>query len=100
MNSDLNLISLRRNLFSLFIAFVVVFPGQITAQVDIEALRTEDPPMGYSGSIGSNVTLRTGNVDFIQVGLNARLFHVDDLTTTLVVGNGGLGLLGRSRFAS
>ena len=100
MSLGLHLIPLRRHLFSLFIAFLTAFPVQIAAQVDIEALRTEDPPMGYSGSIGSNVTLRTGNVDFIQVGLNARLFHVNDLTTTLVVGNGGLGLLGRSRFAS
>ncbi|HIA99092.1 MAG TPA: DUF481 domain-containing protein [Gemmatimonadetes bacterium] len=100
MSLGLHLIPLRRHLFSLFIAFTVAFPVQIAAQVDIEALRTEDPSMGYSGSIGSNVTVRTGNVDFIQLGLNARLFHVDDLATTLVVANGGLGLLGRSRFAS
>jgi len=100
MSLGLHLIPLRRHLFSLFIAFTVAFPVQIAAQVDIEALRTEDPSMGYSGSIGSNLTIRTGNVDFIQLGLNARLFHVDDLATTLVVANGGLGLLGRSRFAS
>ena len=80
--------------------FIVAFPRQSDAQVDIEALRSEDPPDGYSGSVGSNVTVRTGNVDFIQLGLNARLFHVNDLVSTLVVGNGGLGLLGKSRFAS
>ena len=100
MTSGLNPSPLRWRLVSLLIVFAAAFPLKTNAQVDIEALHTEDSPIGYSGSIGSNLTVRTGNVDFIQVGLNARLFHVNDLVTTLVIGNGGLGLLGKSRFAS
>jgi len=70
------------------------------AQVNIEALRRNDPPPGRSGSFGGDLTVRTGNVDFVQVGLSGRHYIVSDAHTTLVVGDGGIGLLGRSRFAS
>lgn len=56
--------------------------------------------MGYSGSIGGDLTVRTGNVDFVQVGLEARLYRVSERVTTLIVGDGGLGFLRSSRFAS
>ena len=72
----------------------------LSAQVNVEALRREDPPLGRSGSFGGDLTVRTGNVDLVQVGFNGRHNVVEDGVTTLIVGNGGFGLLGGSRFAS
>lgn len=75
-------------------------PRPVSAQVNIEALRPEEPPAGRSGSLGGDLTIRSGNVDFVEVGLEGRLFDVRQSLTTLIVGNGGLGFLGSSRFAS
>ena len=72
----------------------------MSAQVNVEALRQDDPPLGYSGTFGGDLTLRTGNVDLIQFDLNARLYKVTESVTNLIVGNGGLGLLGGSSFVS
>ena len=66
----------------------------------MEALRRDDPPLGYSGTFGGDLAVRTGNVDLVQIGLNARLYRVTESATRLIVGNGGLGLLGGSRFSS
>ena len=66
----------------------------------MEALRADDPPLGYSGALGGDLALRTGNVDLLQIGLNARLYRVTESVTRLIVGNGGLGFLDGSRFAS
>lgn len=79
---------------------VVALPSALAAQVNVEALRRDDPPLGYSGTIGGDLTVRTGNVDFVQVGLEARLYRVTERVTTLVVGDGGLGFLRSNRFAS
>lgn len=46
------------------------------------------------------MSIRTGNVDFIAMDLRARLYEVSDTETRLLIGNGGLGFLDRSRFAS
>ena len=100
MSSVLDTTPLHRNCLWLFVVLAAALPLPASTQVNLEALRSDDPPLGYSGSIGSNLTIRTGNVDFIQLGLNARFYHVTELVTTLVVGSGGIGLLGRSRFAS
>ena len=72
----------------------------MSAQVNVEALRSDDPPLGYSGTFGGDLALRTGNVELVQLGLNARLYNVTESVTRLIVGNGGLGFLGGSRFAS
>ena len=72
----------------------------MSAQVNVEALRRDDPPLGYSGSFGGDLTVRTGNVDLVQLGVNGRLHRVRESVTSLIVGNGGLGLLGGSRFSS
>jgi hypothetical protein len=85
---------------TLFLAFAAVLPSPVSAQVNVEALRRGNSPLGYSGAFGGDVTLRTGNVDLIQLGLNGRLYRVTESVTSLLVGNGGLGLLGGSRFAS
>jgi hypothetical protein len=70
------------------------------AQVDIEALRPEGPPPGRSGSLGGSLTVRTGNVDLVELDLNGRYYSVSEGVTTLVAGTGGLGFLGGDRFAS
>ncbi len=89
-----------RNGFRLLIILAAALPLPLSAQVNVEALRRDDPPLGYSGTFGGDLTLRTGNVDLIQLGLNVRLYRVTESVTRLVVGNGGLGLLSKNRFAS
>ncbi len=75
-------------------------PVRAAAQVDVQPLSREEPPEGVSGTLTANLTAQTGNTDFAQVGLSGRVFKVDGRVTTMMVGNGGLGFLGRSRFAS
>ena len=84
----------------LLIALAAALPLPVSAQVNVEALRRDDPPLGYSGTFGGDLAVRTGNVDLVQIGLNARLYRVTESATRLIVGNGGLGLLGGSRFSS
>ena len=47
----------------LLIALAATLPFSISAQVNMEALRQDDPPLGYSGTFGGDLTMRTGNVD-------------------------------------
>ncbi len=82
------------------IALAAALPLPMSAQVNVEALRQDDPPLGRSGTFGGDLTLRTGNVDLVQLNLNARLYRVTESVRTLMVGNGGLGLQGGTRFAS
>ncbi len=93
-------LTLRQNRLRVLIALATALPLPMSAQVNVEALRQEDPPLGYSGSFGGDLTVRTGNVDLIQIGLNARVYMVTESVTRLMVGNGGLGLQGGSRFSS
>ncbi len=74
--------------------------GELAAQVNVEALRLELPPPGRSGTVGADVAARAGNVDFVAVDLNVRLYDVRETSTRLMVATGGLGFLERSRFAS
>ena len=100
MNPKAHFTPLRRNGLRLLIALTAALPLPLSAQVNVEALRQENPPLGYSGTFGGDLTIRTGNVDLVQVGLNARLYRVEETVTRLIVGNGGLGLQGGSRFSS
>lgn len=77
-----------------------VRPGALSAQVDIEVLRIDSLSFGRSGSIGGDVSLRTGNVDFVAFDVRANVYDVTDTEMRLFVGDGGLGFLDRSRFAS
>ncbi len=89
-----------RDLTTSVALLLIVFAGPASAQVNIEALRRDDPPLGRSGSLGGDFTFRTGNVDFVQLDFNGRQYVVAENVTTLIVGNAGIGFLGRSRFAS
>lgn len=88
--------------FRLLVVLLVLaaVPTAVRAQVNVEPLRGEDPPEGVSGSLSGDLTVQTGNTDFVRVGLEARLNEVEGSTTTLLVANGGIGFLGTSRFAS
>jgi hypothetical protein len=72
----------------------------VLAQVNVEALRRDDSPPGRSGSVGGDLAVRTGNVEFVAVDLRARLYDVRETETRLLIANGGIGFLDRSRFAS
>lgn len=97
-----------RRTFRSFLALVTVCIGggliaaasPLTAQVDIEALRSEAPPLGRSGSLGGDLSIRTGNVSFVAVDLRARLYDVTESQSRLLIGDGGIGFLDRSRFSS
>lgn len=87
--------------YVLFIALLTFsLPSFLAGQINVEALRRDDPPLGYSGTLGGDLTVRTGNVSFVQLGLEARLYQVTERVTTLMVADGGLGFLRSSRFAS
>ena len=83
-----------------FFASLAIAPQSLNAQVNIEVLRTDTLSMGRSGSVGGDMTFQTGNVDFIAVNFRGRVYNVTPTQTRLIVGNGGLGFLSRSRFAS
>ncbi len=86
--------------FGAVLALAAALPWPVSAQVNVESLQRGDPPLGYSGTFGGDLAIRTGNVEFVQLGLNARLYRVTETVTRLVVGNGGLGLEGGTSFAS
>ncbi len=75
-------------------------PASLDAQVNIEVLRTDSLPLGRSGSVGGDLSIRTGNVDFVALDVRGRVYDVFPTETRLLVGNGGLGFLAQSRFAS
>lgn len=83
---------------------LLMYPGlrpvSLDAQVNIEVLRTDNLPLGRSGSVGGDLSIRTGNVDFVALDLRGRVYDVFPTETRLLVGNGGLGFLAQSRFAS
>lgn len=89
-----------RLLFVFALPFLVVDPAPVSGQVDIEALRLSDPPLGRSGTLGGDVSIRTGNVDFIAIDLRARMYDVTPTESRLLIGDGGIGFIDRSRFSS
>jgi hypothetical protein len=84
----------------LLAALLLALHAPLSAQINIESLRRDDAPEGLSGSLGGDLNITTGNVDFVSVNLNARLTRVQGTLTELLVGQGGLGFLGRNRFAT
>lgn len=81
-------------------SLALLLSSPLAAQVNIESLRRGDPPPGLSGTVGGNLSVNTGNVSFVQLGLNGRLTQVSGRLTTLLIGDGGLGFLDGDRFAS
>ena len=75
-------------LITLAATLPIALPIAVSAQVNVEALRQDDPPLGRSGTFGGDLTVRTGNVQLVQLNLNARLYKVTESVTTLIVGAG------------
>jgi hypothetical protein len=88
----------RPALWALLIAALLPLP--LGAQVDIESLRRVDVPTGVSGSLGGDLSVETGNTEKVELSFDARLNWVRGRATTLLIGDGGLGLLSGDRFAS
>jgi hypothetical protein len=81
-------------------ALVLLHPWALSAQVDIESLRRDGTPPGISGSLGGDLTVRTGNTELVDLALSGRLGWVRARLTTLLIAEGGLGLLDDDRFSS
>ena len=52
---------------SVLVTACCVRPGALHAQVNVEVLRTDSLPLGRSGSVGGDMSIRTGNVGFIAL---------------------------------
>lgn len=72
----------------------------LAAQVNIEALRREDLAQGVAASLTTELSVRTGSVELVQLDLSARLDYVAGPATTFLVCQGSLGFLSGSRFTN
>ena len=98
---ELNRIELRVAKCSLIVCLVLFHATtQLAGQVNIEALRTEHTDSGFVGSMGADLTLRTGNVELIKLKANARLEHIGESATWLLLTQGDLGFVGGERFSN
>ena len=83
-------------------AAIALGPGRppLAAQVNIEALRRDTVGPGLSGTFGTDFSVRTGNVQLVELGVHGRADLVRGRTATFLVGGGSLGFLGGSQFTS
>lgn len=72
----------------------------VRGQVNIEALRSEKADSGLAGALGLNLSLRTGNVDLLELGVDGRIDYVTTNSLTLFLWNGDLGFIGGNRFTN
>jgi Protein of unknown function, DUF481 len=79
---------------------IVRFAVPAAAQVNIEAMRRDTLPPGFSTTIGADFAARTGNVDLVQLGIVGRADFIARRTTVFLVGNTNIGLLDSTRFLS
>ena len=66
----------------------------------MEKLRRLDEGKDLSGALEFDLSVRTGNVETLEVGLGGRVDHVGDTATTLFVSDGGLGWQGGRRYSN
>jgi hypothetical protein len=85
-------------LFAVAVASVGALPA--AAHVNIEALRRDTLPSGFSATVGADFSARTGNVDLVQLGIVGRSDFIAGRTTVFLVGNTAIGLLSSTRFLS
>jgi hypothetical protein len=69
-------------------------------QVNIEALRTESADSGLAGMVGIYLTLRTGNVDLVELDVDVRADLLTSSSSTLFLINGDFGFLSGDRFTN
>ena len=79
---------------------IILAASQATAQVNVETLRRDEDQEGFSGSIGLDLSTRTGNVELVMFGIGGRMDYVGDNVTTFLVGSGDFGWQGEERFSN
>ncbi len=84
----------------LLVPLLLLVAPRLHAQVNIEALRRDDPSSGLAGTLAAELSVRTGSVDLVQLGIAGRLDYVAGSATTFFVGQGSIGLLSGSRFTN
>lgn len=84
---------------SIILAAMLVPGAGLTAQVNIERLRPGEA-VGLGASLSADVTLRTGNVELVQLGLGGRVDYVRDRARAFLVSSGDLGWQGGERFSN
>ena len=80
--------------------FATASTPSIYGQVNIEALRSERVDSGIVGSLEVNLSLRTGNVEFVRLGINARVDRATASSFSLFLLNGDVGLVTGDRFTN
>ncbi len=66
----------------------------------MEKLRRLDDGKDLSGALEFDLSVRTGNVETLDVGVGGRVDHVGDTATTLFVRDGDLGWQGGRRYSN
>ena len=80
------------------IGLLAISLSSAAAQVNTEPLRAVEDELGFSGGVGFDLSMRTGNVELIETGLRGRLDYVMQRVTTYVVGSKTIGWKGGGRF--
>jgi putative salt-induced outer membrane protein YdiY len=70
------------------------------AQVNIEALRRDTAGPGFSGTLGAELAVQTGNTELVNLGIRGRTDYRGGRLTTFLVGEATLGLLKGRQFTS
>ena len=73
--------------------------GHSAAQVNIEALRGDAGAIGFSGALGLNLEMHTGNTDLKEIGLEGRLDFDHPSVNTFVLARNDFGWEQGERFA-
>jgi putative salt-induced outer membrane protein YdiY len=71
-----------------------------TAQVNIERLRRAQADSGFTGTLGANLTARTGNVSLVLLNVDGRLDYGRPGWLAFLVGNADIGWQGGQRFSN
>ena len=79
---------------------LVLGAAPLGAQVNIEALRRDTLPPGLSGALRATFSVKSGNVDLVQLALAGRSDLVTGRLATFLVGNTRIGFLDSTRFLS
>jgi hypothetical protein len=79
---------------------VFVAPHPASAQVNVEKLRRLDEGKDLSAALELDMSVRTGNVETLEVGLGGRMDYEGDVASTLFVGKADLGWQGGRRYSN
>ncbi len=86
--------------FALLFALLAGATTRAGAQVNTERLRLDNDTAGLSGDARGDLTVRTGSVSLVLVGLGGRMDLATPRTLTFVVGSGNVGWQDGQRFSN